>query len=57
MRNLRDRETQNIFELKINKMLTEKLSFEPFPEIPLPNPSQVFQGSSRRIPATPLHSG
>jgi hypothetical protein len=57
MRDLGDREAQNIFELEMNEMLAEEPPLEPLPEIFLLSPSQVFQGSSRRTPATPLHNG
>jgi hypothetical protein len=57
MKNLKDREAQNIFELEVDKMLAEKPFFEPFPEIPLLSFFQVFLGSSRRTPATPFYSG
>jgi hypothetical protein len=57
MKDLKDRETQNIFELKMNEMLTEKPLLKLFPEILPPSPFQVSLGSSRRTPATPFHSG
>jgi hypothetical protein len=58
MKNLEDRETQNIFELKMNKMLAEKPLLKPLSEIsPPPNPFQVSLGSPHRTPATPLHNG
>jgi hypothetical protein len=57
IKDLRDREAQNIFELKMNEMLAEEPFLKPFSEIFLLSPSQVFLGSSRRIPATFLHSG
>jgi signal-transduction protein with cAMP-binding, CBS, and nucleotidyltransferase domain len=58
MKELGDREIQNIFELEVNEMLAEKPPFEFFPEIlPFLSPSQVSQGSPYRTPATPFRSG
>jgi hypothetical protein len=57
IKNLGNREAQNIFELEMDKMLTEEPLFKPFPEIPPPSLSQISLGFSRRTPATPLHSG
>jgi hypothetical protein len=57
MKDLGNREAQNIFELEMDKMLAEELFFEPFPEIFSSSPSQVSLGSFRRTPATPFHSG
>jgi hypothetical protein len=57
MRDLGDRETQNIFELEMNEMLTEKPLFKPLSEFFFPpSPSQVSLGSSHRTSATPFHS-
>jgi hypothetical protein len=58
MRDLGDREAQNIFELEVNKILAEKPFFKSLSEIsPPPSPSQVSLGFPHRTPATPLHSG
>jgi hypothetical protein len=58
MRDLEDREAQNIFELEVNEMLAEKPFFKSLSEIsPPPSPFQVSLGFPHRIPATPLYSG
>ena len=58
MKDLGDREAQNIFELKMDEMLAEKPFLKSLSEIsPPPSLSQVSLGSSRRTPATPFHSG
>jgi hypothetical protein len=58
MKELGEKEYQNIFKLEVDEMLAEKPFLKPFPEIPrFSSPSQVSQGSSRRTPATPLYSG
>ena len=58
MRDLGDREAQNIFELEVEKMMAETSPLEPLPDdLPFFSPFQVSQGSPNRIPASPLRSG
>jgi hypothetical protein len=58
MRDLGDREAQNIFELEVEEMVAETSPLEPLSNDPPPlSPFQVSQGSPNRTPASPLRSG
>jgi hypothetical protein len=56
IKDLGDREAQNIFKLEMNEILAEEPFLKPFPEILPFSPFQVSLGSSRRTPVTPFHS-
>jgi hypothetical protein len=57
LRDLGDKEMQNILDLEMEEALAEMPPLEPLPGPPLPSPSQVSQGSPGRTPASPPRSG
>src|SRR5450755_3217972 len=57
MRDLGDREGQNIFEMEMKEIAAETLPLEPLPDDPPPpNPFQISRGSPNRTLASPLRS-
>src|SRR5450755_4795063 len=58
MKDLGDREAQNIFELEVEEMVAEVPPLEPLSsDPPLSSSLQASQGSPHRTPASPLCSG
>ena len=56
MKELGDREAQNIFELEVDKLVAGPFPLGPVSEVSL-SFSQAFQGFPHRTPASPFRSG